>query len=130
MVDSKNLIMALLAWEEMRLSTLNKIFIRRMDFTMRKNGIVTVGRFEVSWSVAVDSPDVYTDFFHDWYSAYHAFRYHSSFLGRGYVSVLFRPDLRSPARNLVWRILQEGQVCIKWYEGRVSFLEGKCALPF
>lgn len=119
--------MALLAWEVVRLSTLNKIFIRRMDFTMRKNAVVTKGQFHVIWSETAESSLVIQDSFSDWYSAYRAFRYHVSFCGHEYVSLRYSSDLFSPTISIVWYLCEHGQVGIKWYDGALVVREGDCA---
>lgn len=116
-VDGKNLIMALLAWEEMRLQSVNKIFIRRIDFTMGKNRVVITRRFYVTWKEAINSRLTFTDVFYDWYSAYRAFRFHSSFCGHYYAALRFNPMSDSLRDNIVYRVRLKTCTWCRWYDG-------------
>lgn len=126
MVDGKNFIMALLAWEEMRHQTVNKIFIRRMDFTMRRNGVVTKGRFDLIWSETAEGSMTICDSFKDWRSAYLAFRYHASFCSHGYVNLRFAPTFWERSVNVVQRVSEDGKIGTKWYDGPMLVTEGDC----
>lgn len=121
------MIMALLAWEVVRLSTLNKIFILAHDITMTKNGVVTAGRFDVIWSETAEGSMTICDSFNDWRSAYSAFRYHASYCGHGYVNLRFAPLYWKRSVNVIQRVSEDGKIGAKWYDGAMVVREGECA---
>lgn len=125
-VDGLKLIMALLAWEVVRLSTLNKIFILAHDITMTKYGMVKRGYFVVSWcSSSFLEDEMHIEKYHSWEDAYHSFRFHV-FLGHGHVALGYSSFAGGIYHSsdilcfLRWRDVPS----YRWYHGEWSDLEG------
>lgn len=105
--------MALLDWEEVCLSTLNKIFILAHNFTMGKYGSVSVGFFRVYLCKHCgDCPDIIE--FDDWGSAYKEFRYHVSFLGWHFGRIVYVNYRHDIFRELVHATYYGFDLCTVW----------------
>lgn len=90
---------------------------------MRKNGVVTKGRFDVIWSETAEGNMTVCDSFKDWHSAYRAFRYHASFCGHGYVNLRFAPIFWKRSVNVVQRVSEDCKIGTKWYDGAMTVKE-------
>lgn len=125
-VDGLKLIMALLAWEEVRLPTLNKIFILAHEITMEDFRIVRQA-FVVSWEDPVTKETESTTFVR-WKDAYHMFRFFASFLRYDYVSLYYDPFTRHqvPVVRVV-RNFFDYPDAVSWYSSKWMPLEGRSA---
>lgn len=102
--------MALLAWEVVRLSTLNKIFILAHEITMGTFGIVMDGFFRLYLcNYCGDCPEI--EEFSDWGSVYSEFRYHVSFLGWHYGCIVYVNYKADIFRELVHATYFNGNLC-------------------
>lgn len=127
MVDGLKLIMTLFAWEEVRLSTLNKIFILAHEITMVDFGIVRQA-FVVSWENPVTKETESASFVR-WKDAYHVFRFYASFLRYDYVSLYYDPFSgvhQVPVVRVV-RNFFDYPDSVSWYSSKWISLEGECA---
>lgn len=112
--------MPLLAWEEMRLPTVNKIFIRRTDLTMGRN-VMVKGVFMVRCQRCYGEVGSSRRFY-SWSKAYHAFRFMSSFLGYDWVSIEYYAPHQSARHIVSWLIMPFG-FRVRWFEGKWESLD-------